>query len=90
MDRQQQAARVNVSDDEWIIFWPLAMRRRRSHADYLGELVRRELCDQPEGAAVAGAQRPPLASRPSQPIRLADEELFTSLPANRPRPVLPP
>lgn len=90
MDRQQQAARVNVSDDEWINFRTLAMRHRRSIADYLGELVRRELSSPPEDPAAERVQEPPPARRPSRPVRLADQELLTSLPALRSRPEPPP
>lgn len=39
----QRMARVNVSPDEWVAFRSKALREQRSVADYLGDLVRREL-----------------------------------------------
>ncbi len=89
MSHDQQAARVNVSDDDWIAFRTVAMRQRRSIADYLGELVRRELA----GAAgtpdePAPEERKPACSKSSAPVLLADQELLTSLPGSRPQ--LPP
>jgi len=39
----QQMARVNITADDWLAFRTEALRQRRSVADYLGELVRREL-----------------------------------------------
>ena len=39
----QQMARVNTSDDLWQQFRALAVTKKRSVADYLGHLVRREL-----------------------------------------------
>lgn len=39
----QHSARVNIDDRDWIRFRIRAMRRQRSIADYLGDLVRAEL-----------------------------------------------
>ncbi|MBA3620212.1 MAG: hypothetical protein H0W56_11605 [Acidothermales bacterium] len=39
----QQMARVNATTDDWLAFRSAALRQGRSVADYLGELVRREL-----------------------------------------------
>lgn len=41
--RPQQMARINVPDNEWLECRVLAMKQKRSVADYLGELVRREV-----------------------------------------------
>lgn len=67
MSHDQQAARVNVSDDDWIAFRTVAMRQRRSIADYLGELVRRELAD-PAGKPdePAPEERKPARSKSSE------------------------
>ena len=78
----QQTARINVTDTEWLEFRTLAMRRRRSLADYIGKLVRAE---------ISGAEDPD-DSIPSRPgptshraggasrVRLADQQLLTQLP----------
>lgn len=80
MSNDQQAARVNVSDNEWIDFRTLAMRRRRSIADYLGELVRRELNDPPRQPAVEEPR--PARRRSSAPVRLSEQKLLTRLPGS--------
>jgi hypothetical protein len=36
-------ARVTISEDEWLTFRTLAMRKKRSVAAYLGHLVRKEI-----------------------------------------------
>ncbi|MBW3579264.1 MAG: hypothetical protein KY462_16325 [Actinobacteria bacterium] len=88
MSRDQQTARVNVSDDEWIEFRTLAMRKRRSIADYLGDLVRRELDGSTEPTDEPCDEKSESARRHSPPrVRLADQELLTGLP--RPRPESP-
>ncbi len=89
MSRDQQTARVNVSDDEWIEFRTLAMRRQQSLAEYLGELVRAELADV-GGTALSPPRRDPRSARantpapsrrPSPPsVRLSDQQLLTELP----------
>lgn len=88
MSRDQQAARVNVRDDEWIEFRTFVMRKRRSIADYLGELVRRELGESKKPAKEARTDKPePSRPRPSAPrVRLAEQELLTGLPRSRPEP----
>lgn len=87
MSRDQQAARVNVSDDDWIEFRTLAMRKRRSIADYLGELVRRELDSSKKSAKESffeKSERP--RRRPAPRVRIADQELLTQLPRRAPEP----
>ncbi len=87
MSHDQQAARVNVSDDDWIAFRTVAMRERRSIADYLGDLVRRELAS-PAGTPgdPAPKERKPARRESSARVLLADQELLTSLPGSRPQP----
>lgn len=89
MSRDQQTARVNVSDDEWIEFRTLAMRRQQSLAEYLGELVRAELADAGGTASSTprrdrpGAQattRAPARRPSSTSVRLSDQQLLTELP----------
>jgi hypothetical protein len=43
VDVEQQMARVNVSDEEWLAFRMEAIRTKRSVATYLGHLVAKEL-----------------------------------------------
>lgn len=87
MSRDQQAARVNVSDDEWIEFRTLAMRKRRSIAEYLGELVRRELGATKKPAKESRPKEPERPRRRSAPrVRLADQELLTGLRRRAPEP----
>ena len=82
MGNDQQSARVNVTDDDWVAFRMLAMQQHRSVADYLGELVRGEL-----GQPVAKPRRsPPTPSRRPDPVRLADQQLLTEPPGHRQRP----
>lgn len=87
MSSDQQTARVNVSDEDWIQFRMLAMRRRQSLAEYLGELVRGELAGppppRPATNGTASATR-----RPARPVRLSEQRLLTQLP--RPEPEPPP
>ena len=89
MSRDQQTARVNVSDEEWIQFRTLAMRRQQSLAEYLGELVRAELADA-GGTASSPPRRSPRSARAttraparrpsSTSVRLSDQRLLTELP----------
>ncbi|MDP8930708.1 MAG: type II toxin-antitoxin system prevent-host-death family antitoxin [Actinomycetota bacterium] len=54
------------------------MRKRRSIADYLGELVRRELGESKKPAKETGSEKPEVPRRRSAPhVRLADQELLT-------------
>ena len=82
MSGDQQTARINVTDDEWLEFRTLAMRRRRSLADYLGALVRAEV----SGADEPGDSKPVRPGRASHRaggagrVRLADQQLLTQLP----------
>lgn len=86
MGNEQQSARVNVTDDDWVAFRTLAMQQHRSVADYLGQLVRSEL-----GQPVGNPRRsPPTPPRRSDPVRLADQQLLTQLPGHRQRPQPPP
>jgi hypothetical protein len=39
----QRIARVNLGEERWLEFRALALRKRRSVADYLGRLVDKEL-----------------------------------------------
>lgn len=50
-------AHINVPDNEWLEFRVLAMKQKRSVADYLGELVRRR-------SANRNASSPPSANAP--------------------------
>lgn len=79
MSHDQQVARVNVGDDDWIEFRAFAMQKRRSVADYLGELVRREL----SRAGKPSVEPEPVKRdrrRRSTPVRLSDQDLLTEHP----------
>lgn len=82
----QQTARVNLGSGDWIEFRTLAMRARRSIADYLGELVRKEL----ERQRRRDRTPPPAESRETSsqtgkpPVRLGEQEVLTGLPGLRP------
>lgn len=88
MSRDQRAARVNVGDDDWIEFRTLAMRQRRSIADYLGALVRRELARDVDAPADGARAESPERSRGASTsrVRLADQQLLTELPRRRVEP----
>ena len=95
MNRDQQTARENVSDEDWIHFRTLAMRRRQSLAEYLGELVRSELDGsssssspgrEPGGAAADGT---PATRRSVPSVRLSERRLLTELPRPEPEPAPP-
>lgn len=89
MSSDQQVARVNVSDDEWIEFRTLEMRERRSIADYLGELVRRELGGSKEPAKQSPSEKPERPRRqPASCVRLANRDVLTELPRRTPAPPL--
>lgn len=47
----QQMARVNVDDDTWMEFRLVAIRRRKSIATYLGDLVAAEVARRARQAA---------------------------------------
>lgn len=79
MTHDQQAARINVSDDEWIEFRTLG-RKRLSIADYLGKLVRRELGRSEKPVKRASSENPEPARRRISGVCLADQELLTGLP----------
>jgi hypothetical protein len=83
---RQKMARVNVDETEWLDFRVLAMRKGRSIADYLGQLVRRELkrarrreARHPEAMTEpAEVEAPRRAAKTSRPrVRLADVELLS-------------
>lgn len=87
MSGDQPAARVTVSDDEWIEFRVLAMRKCRSIADYLGELVRRELGGSKKAPKESRTKKQKRSRRQSATrVRLVDQELLTGLPHRRPQP----
>lgn len=85
MGGDQQTARINVSDAEWVEFRTLAMRERRSLADYLAELVRTELGRHDRGGLDSGpsSRRAPAAVPRKNRVRLADQQLLTRLPGPR-------
>jgi hypothetical protein len=89
MSPDQQTARVNVSDEDWIQFRLLAMRRRLSLAEYLGELVRGELAGPPpppERREAAPDGKASATRRPARSVRLSEQRLLTQLPRPEPEP----
>lgn len=78
---EQQSARVNVDDSTWLAFRILAMRRQRSIADYLGELVEVELAER-DRRRNRPALRPPTAGRPD--VGVSDDVLEQERPSRRP------
>ena len=81
MTRQQQNARINVTDSEWLAFRTRAMYEGRSVADYLGLLVRAELGE--ERTTRSPRSEPLPSGGPSSPrrrTRLADREVLAGLP----------
>lgn len=87
MSRDQQAARVNVRDDEWIEFRTLGMRKRRNIADYLGELVQRELTrSQKPKEPRPATEKQDGPRQPAPRVRLDEQELLAMLPRPRQSP----
>ena len=81
MTRQQQNARINVTDGEWLTFRTRAMHEGRSVAEYLGSLVRAELGE--ERTTRPPRSEPLPSGGPSSPrrrTRLADREVLAGLP----------
>jgi hypothetical protein len=78
----QQTARINVTDAEWLEFRTLAMHRRRSLADYLGKLVRAEIGHADRHSSDHAVQLgPPSGGAPRKnPVRLADQHVLTQFP----------
>ena len=82
MSGDQQTARINVTDAEWLDFRTLAMRRRRSLADCLADLVRDEIdrVDRGSRRSDEASTRPSRQTTPAHRTRLADQQLLTRLP----------
>jgi hypothetical protein len=78
----QQTARINVTDAEWLEFRTLAIRRRRSLADYLGTLVRAEIsgAEDPDDSNPVRPERASHGAGGAGRVRLADQQLLTRLP----------
>lgn len=85
----QQTARVNVDDEQWLRFRVLALEADRSIADYLGQLVRAELRRskrrERRQTTVEDTKPAPAKTRTreSRSMRLADAQLLTDWPRRR-------
>lgn len=64
--KAQQVARVNVSEEAWEEFRVRALRSRTTVADYLGELVKKELQRQAPKVSAPVTSRP--EAEPAEPL----------------------